>query len=99
VEGAAAQVAVSTVAAAVAARAVGLPVAHGLAIGVMLGVVGQVGDLAESFLKRSAKTKDAGSLLPGHGGLLDRLDSLLFNLPALYYYVSVFLPRSGVTNP
>jgi len=99
VEGAAAQVAVSTVAAVVAAPAAGLPVAHGLAIGVMLGVVGQVGDLAESFLKRSAKTKDAGSLLPGHGGLLDRLDSLLFNLPALYYYVSVLLPRSGVTNP
>jgi phosphatidate cytidylyltransferase len=98
-EGAAAQVAVSTGAAVVAAPAAGLPAGHALAVGVLLGVVGQVGDLAESFLKRSARTKDAGRLLPGHGGLLDRLDSLLFNLPALYYYVSVFLARPGVTNP
>ena len=91
--------AVSTGAAVVAAPAAGLPAGHALAVGVLLGVVGQVGDLAESFLKRSARTKDAGRLLPGHGGLLDRLDSLLFNLPALYYYVSVFLARPGVTNP
>jgi len=66
---------------------------HALGIGIVLGVVGQVGDLAESFLKRSAGTKDAGGLLPGHGGLLDRLDSLLFNIPALYYYVSVLSTR------
>ena len=57
-----------------------------LIVGVMLAVVGQVGDLAESWLKRGASTKDTGSLIPGHGGLLDRLDSLLFNTPALYYY-------------
>ncbi len=57
-----------------------------LSVGLLLGVVGQAGDLVESFLKRSCRTKDTGSLIPGHGGLLDRLDSLLFNTPALYYY-------------
>jgi phosphatidate cytidylyltransferase len=54
--------------------------------GLLLGVVGQVGDLSESVLKRSVQTKDTGGLIPGHGGLLDRLDSLLFNTPALFYY-------------
>ena len=91
VEGAVAQVAVSVLAALLGGRLIGLPPAHGLGMGLLLGLVGQVGDLAESFLKRSAQTKDAGGLVPGHGGLLDRLDSLLFNAPALYYYVKVFL--------
>lgn len=93
VEGAVAQVVASLGAAAVAAPAMALPLGHALAIGALLGVVGQVGDLAESFLKRSAATKDAGGVIPGHGGILDRLDSLLFNVPALYYYVSVFMVR------
>ncbi len=57
-----------------------------LVVGVLLGVVGQIGDLVESWLKRAAQTKDTGALIPGHGGLLDRLDSLLFNTPALFYY-------------
>ncbi|PZC48293.1 MAG: phosphatidate cytidylyltransferase [Chloroflexi bacterium] len=55
------------------------------AVGALLGVVGQLGDLAESKLKRSAGIKDASGLIPGHGGLLDRLDSVVFTLVAVYY--------------
>jgi len=54
--------------------------------GLLLGVVGQIGDLVESAIKRSVSAKDASALIPGHGGVLDRLDGLLFNVPALYYY-------------
>ncbi len=62
-------------------------------IGGVVGVVSQWGDLVESKLKRIADVKDAGSIIPGHGGLLDRLDSMLFALPAVYYLLStVFVP-------
>lgn len=88
VEGALAQLLVSPLA-ALAGRwwfFPGFTLADALSVGILLGVLGQAGDLAESFLKRSCHAKDTGALIPGHGGLLDRLDSLLFNTPALYYY-------------
>ena len=66
----------------------GLGTRDALLVGLLLGVVGQLGDLAESALKRSVGTKDAGQLIPGHGGMLDRVDGLLFNAPALFYYVT-----------
>jgi phosphatidate cytidylyltransferase len=56
-----------------------------VAIGLVLGLFGQVGDLFESLLKRSCGVKDSGALIPGHGGMLDRLDSLLFAFPVIYY--------------
>jgi phosphatidate cytidylyltransferase len=88
VEGAAAQLAISVLAALVARAwffpALSLPGA--ILVGVVLGVVGQVGDLVESALKRSVGVKDTGRLIPGHGGMLDRIDSLLFNTPVLFYY-------------
>ena len=58
--------------------------------GALLGMIGQVGDLAESVVKRSLGTKDTGALIPGHGGVLDRIDSLLFNVPSFYYYVKLW---------
>lgn len=88
VEGAVAQVLVSVAVAAWVGPLVPLPRVSAALVGLLLGLVGQIGDLAESFLKRSAGVKDAGHVIPGHGGLLDRLDSLLFNLPALYYWLS-----------
>lgn len=59
-------------------------------LAVVLTLTGLWGDLAESAIKRSVGAKDSGILLPGHGGLLDRLDSLLFTAPAFYYYVTTF---------
>jgi phosphatidate cytidylyltransferase len=63
-----------------------LPPLHTLALGLLVALFGIVGDLDESLLKRWAGVKDSGTLFPGHGGMLDRLDSLLFGAPILYYY-------------
>jgi phosphatidate cytidylyltransferase len=60
-----------------------------VAVGCLLTIAGLLGDLAESAIKRGAGVKDSGSIIPGHGGILDRLDSLLFTAPAFYYYVSL----------
>jgi len=61
-----------------------------LALAAVMNVLGVVGDLVESALKRGAKAKDAAQILPGHGGFLDRLDSLLFNAPLLYYFAALY---------
>jgi len=65
----------------------GLPPLHGLGIGIVAATLAPFGDLAESMFKRQVGVKDSGALIPGHGGMFDRIDSLLFVVPAAYYYV------------
>lgn len=67
-----------------------LPLKLALPLAAVMTVVGIFGDLTESALKRSAGAKDAANILPGHGGLLDRLDSLLFNAPVIYYFGRIY---------
>jgi phosphatidate cytidylyltransferase len=62
-----------------------------IATALLLGVLGQLGDLFESLIKRSCGVKDSGFIIPGHGGILDRLDSILFAGPAAYYYAYFLL--------
>ncbi|HET6460209.1 MAG TPA: phosphatidate cytidylyltransferase [Syntrophales bacterium] len=71
----------------------GLPIFHAVVLGLSGGIIGQLGDLCESVIKRASGVKDSGSLVIGHGGLLDRLDCLIFIAPYVYYY-RIFLTAS-----
>jgi phosphatidate cytidylyltransferase len=59
--------------------------------GVVAGIISQIGDLVASLIKRHTGLKDYGNIIPGHGGILDRFDSILFTTPIVYYYIKIFL--------
>jgi phosphatidate cytidylyltransferase len=88
VEGAVAELLVSTIFFSLAGLFLGIGFPHNVLLGVIIGVMAELGDLVESQLKRTAGVKDASHLIPGHGGLLDRIDSLLPVGAVVYYYLT-----------
>ncbi len=96
IEGAVGGLLCGFLAAAIFAYLVKLPVAMFLPLGFVLPITGQLGDLYESGLKRNLACKDSGTFFPGHGGVLDRIDSLLFNIPLAYYYLSIYITIGGI---
>ena len=66
---------------------------HLIFLGIFLGILAQLGDLSESLIKRDCQVKDSGSILPGLGGVLDLVDSLLFTAPVFYFYMNILIIR------
>jgi phosphatidate cytidylyltransferase len=90
-EGVGGGLAAGLVVGAVVFAALGRPFIAGAVFGVLVGAAAQAGDLAESMLKRAAGAKESGRLIPGHGGLLDRIDSFLFAAPVAFFFVVAVL--------
>jgi phosphatidate cytidylyltransferase len=89
-EGLAGGIAVGAVGNGLFAAALGLPPIHGVWLGVIGGTIGTLGDLSISMMKRQVGVKDTGHVIPGHGGMLDRIDSVLFAVIAGYLYLTWF---------
>jgi phosphatidate cytidylyltransferase len=68
----------------------GVPLVHFVVIGLICGVISQLGDWSASVIKRAVGIKDYGNIMPGHGGVMDRVDSILFTAPVVYFYISLF---------
>ncbi len=93
IEGAAGGLVLSILLTTVLSIYLGFSYVHGILLGAIIAIFAQLGDLCESVFKRDAEIKDSGDLIPGHGGILDRIDSLLFTLPIVYYYLQLVVFR------
>jgi len=87
IEGSVAGFIVCVLAAGVFANFIQMDLAHALILGAIIGIVAQVSDLVESLIKREAGAKDSSQMVPGHGGVLDRMDSFILTAPLMYYYI------------
>jgi len=94
-EGAAANLLGAVIAGVAFAGSLAIPAGHAILMAGLASVAGQIGDLLESAYKRSAGVKDSGTLLPGHGGMLDRIDALILAAPVVWYYFSLVLGPRG----
>lgn len=90
-EGAIGGLAFSTLGAIISRPFLNFSYPHLIFLGVFFGLLGQLGDLSESLIKRDCQVKDAGKIFPGLGGILDSIDSLLFTAPVFYFYMSIIL--------
>lgn len=90
-EGAVAGFVLCLIAAAIFSQTAQLEIGHALVLGVLIGIFGQMSDLIESLIKRDAGAKDSSEILPGHGGVLDRIDSFVLTAPLMYYYLIIFV--------
>ena len=70
-----------------------VPLIHFAVLGLICGIISQLGDWSASAVKRAVGIKDYGNLMPGHGGVLDRVDSILFTAPAVYFYINIFFQQ------
>jgi phosphatidate cytidylyltransferase len=93
VEGAIAGLVTCVIAALIFSQFIGMDLIHALILGLLIGIMAPISDLVESLVKRDVGAKDSGNVVPGHGGVLDRMDSFILTAPVLYYYVVWVLSR------
>jgi len=96
VEGAIAGLIFSVIGAIISEPFLNLAYGHLVFLGIFIGLLGQLGDLSESLIKRDCEVKDSGNILPGMGGILDEIDSLLFSAPVFYFYMSIILKKFSI---
>ncbi|MBU0687038.1 MAG: phosphatidate cytidylyltransferase [Candidatus Margulisbacteria bacterium] len=93
IEGSIAGLLVCIIAGIIFSQYIGMDILHAIMLGALVSIMAQVSDLVESLIKRDVGVKDSGHVIPGHGGLLDRIDSFILTAPLMYYYVVWFVGK------